>query len=66
MGALGVWNNYKKNPAKALADYKNALSLGYTKSIPEIYETAGLKFDFSQASLEDISKNLLDSINELN
>ena len=66
LGALGVWNNYKKNPQKALTDYKNALSLGYTKSIPEIYETAGLKFDFSQAALEDISKNLLNSINELN
>ncbi|WP_430402165.1 M3 family oligoendopeptidase [Fluviicola sp.] len=66
LGALGVWNNYKKNPAKALSDYKNALSLGYTKSIPEIYETAGLKFDFSQVALEDISKNLMDSINELN
>lgn len=66
LGALGVWNNYKKNPQKALEDYKNALSLGYTKSIPEIYETAGLKFDFSQSALEDISKNLLDSINELN
>lgn len=66
LGALGVWNNYKKNPQKALADYKNALSLGYTKSIPEIYETAGLKFDFSQSALEDISKNLLNSINELN
>ncbi|WP_300663413.1 M3 family oligoendopeptidase [Fluviicola sp.] len=66
LGALGVWNNYKKNPQKALTDYKNALSLGYTKSIPEIYETAGLKFDFSQSALEDISKNLLNSINELN
>lgn len=66
LGALGVWNNFKKDPAKALADYKNALSLGYTKSIPEIYETAGLKFDFSQAALEDISKNLMDSINALN
>jgi oligoendopeptidase F len=63
---LGVWSNYRKNPAKALTDYKNALALGYTKSIPEIYETAGLKFDFSQAALEDISKNLVDSINELN
>lgn len=66
LGALGVWNNFKKDPAKALADYKKALSLGYTKSIPEIYETAGLKFDFSQAALEDISKNLMDSINALN
>lgn len=66
LGALGVWNNFKKNPTKALTDYKNALSLGYTKSIPEIYETAGLKFDFSQAALEDISKNLVDSINALN
>ncbi|MNV16496.1 Peptidase family M3 [compost metagenome] len=66
LGALGVWNNYKKDAQKALTDYKNALSLGYTKSIPEIYETAGLKFDFSEVALAEIRNGLIDSINELN
>lgn len=47
LGAIAVWRNYKKDPAKALEQYKNALKLGYTRTIPEIYETAGIRFDFS-------------------
>ena len=47
LGAIAVWKNYKENPAEGLAAYKRALSLGYTVSIGEVYEAAGIKFDFS-------------------
>jgi oligoendopeptidase F len=58
IGALGIWKNYKENPQQALEQYKAALKLGYTKSIPKIYETAGLSFDFSSESIENLA-NLL-------
>jgi len=58
LGAIAVWRNYKTNPKKAVEDYKKALALGYTKSIPEIYETAGVKFDFSP----DYIKELMDFV----
>ena len=48
LGALAIWKNFKQDPAKEVKDYKQALSLGYTKSIPVFYETAGAKFDFSK------------------
>jgi oligoendopeptidase F len=54
LGAVAVWRNYKTNPAKAISDYKAALKLGYTKSIGEIYETAGIKFDFSPEYVKDL------------
>jgi oligoendopeptidase F len=47
LGAIAVWKNYKENPEKGLQQYLDALKLGYTKTITEIYETAGIKFDFS-------------------
>jgi oligoendopeptidase F len=47
LGALGVWKNYHENRPKALAAYKAGLSLGHTRSIPEVYAAAGVKFDFS-------------------
>ncbi|OKS85242.1 M3 family oligoendopeptidase [Mucilaginibacter polytrichastri] len=47
LGAIAVWKNYKENPEKGLQQYMDALKLGYTKTIKEIYETAGIKFDFS-------------------
>ena len=60
LGAIAVWRNYKRNPKKAVEDYKKALALGYTKSIPQIYEAAGVKFDFSP----DYIKELMDFVKE--
>jgi oligoendopeptidase F len=54
LGAIAVWRNYKQNKAKAVEDYKKALSLGYTKTIPEMYETAGVSFDFSAAYINEL------------
>ncbi len=54
LGAIAVWKNYKENPQQALAAYKNALALGYTTTIPEIYRTAGIRFDFSQAYIKEL------------
>ena len=45
LGAIGLWMQYKKNPQQALNNYINALSLGGTKTLPELYAAAGLKFD---------------------
>ncbi|MEO8067079.1 MAG: M3 family oligoendopeptidase [Flavobacteriales bacterium] len=45
LGAIGVWRNYKQNPVQAVEQYMNALKLGYTKPLPEIYAAAGVRFD---------------------
>ncbi|MBK6263513.1 M3 family oligoendopeptidase [Marivirga sp. S37H4] len=47
LGAIAVWRNFKQDPKSGLQSYMNALKLGYTHSIPEIYEAANIKFDFS-------------------
>ncbi len=47
LGAIGMWMQYRQNPQQALQNYINALSLGGTKTLPELYHTAGLRFDFS-------------------
>jgi oligoendopeptidase F len=56
LGAIAVWKNYKENPEKGLQQYLNALKLGYTKTIKEIYETAGIKFDFSAAYVKELAE----------
>ncbi len=55
LGAIAVWKNYKENPEKGLQQYLDALKLGYTKTITEIYETAGIKFDFSEKYVKDLA-----------
>jgi len=54
LGAIAVWKNYKENPKKGFAQYVEALKLGYTKPIKEIYKTAGVKFDFSAAYIKEL------------
>jgi oligoendopeptidase F len=54
LGALAVWRNYLNNKPKAIAQYKEALSLGYTKTISEIYKTAGIEFNFSESYIKEL------------
>lgn len=54
LGAIAVWKNYKESPEKGLQGYLNALKLGYTKSIPEVYQAAGIKFDFSPSYIREL------------
>ncbi|KQC00210.1 M3 family oligoendopeptidase [Pedobacter sp. Hv1] len=65
LGAIAVWKNYKENPSKALDQYLAALALGYTKPMNEIYETAGIKFDFSAAYIKELAEFVKDELNKL-
>jgi oligoendopeptidase F len=47
LGAIGLWQQYKKNPETAINNYITALDLGGTRTLPELFRAAGLKFDFS-------------------
>jgi oligoendopeptidase F len=52
LGAIGMWMQYKQNPAQAINHYCNALSLGGTRTLPELFNAAGLTFDFSPAKIK--------------
>lgn len=53
LGALAIWKNYRKDPKKGLNQYLEALKLGYTQPIPDIYSTAGIRFDFSEKYMKE-------------
>ena len=59
LGAIGMWMQYQQNPSAALENYMNALALGGTKTLPELYQTAGIEFNFSP----NYVKNLMDFTN---
>jgi len=54
LGAIAIWKNYKEKPEQALKQYKEALALGYTKTIHEIYTTAGIEFNFGEDYVKDL------------
>jgi oligoendopeptidase F len=65
LGAIAVWKNYKEDPQKGLEGYINALKLGYTKNIPEIYRAANIHFDFSSDYIQELMTFVQDEINKL-
>ena len=54
LGAIAVWRNYKTNREKAIQQYMDALKSGYTISIPDVYKTAGIQFDFSEKYIREL------------
>lgn len=54
LGALQVWANSKRDKAKALRDYKTALALGGSRPLPELFATAGCRFQFDAATIRPL------------
>ncbi len=54
LGAIAVWRNYRNNPQQGLNNYMDALSLGNMKTIPEVYQAAHIKFDFSREYIKEL------------
>lgn len=47
LGAIGMWKQFHEKPEAALDNYITALSLGGTRTLGELYEAAGIRFDLS-------------------
>ena len=65
LGAIQVWRNALRDPAKALARYRAALALGGTAALPELYRTAGARFAFDAATLSEAVALVERTIGEL-
>ena len=65
LGAIAVWKNYKNDPETGLSKYMDALKLGYTKTIKEIYETAGIEFNFSATYVKELADFIKSELQKL-
>ncbi len=65
LGALAVYRNYRRNDKNAIEDYKKFLKLGYSKSIDNLYEAAGIKFDFSESYINDLVEFIQEELEQL-
>ena len=66
LGAIGMWMQFKNNQQSALDNYCTALSLGGTQTLPDLYKTAGLQFDFSPAQIKGLMEFVKEEMNNLN
>ncbi|MGN6293658.1 MAG: M3 family oligoendopeptidase [Chitinophagaceae bacterium] len=56
LGAIGLWQQFKENPDKAINNYITALQLGGTRTLPELFKAAGLNFNFSPGHISGLMK----------
>ena len=63
-GALGIWSSYRKDQRDAIEAYKGALSLGATRSLPELFQAAGLNWGFGPPELKGFAQDLRRAISE--
>lgn len=65
LGAVAMWRNYRRDPAACMDQYLNALAMGYSRPIPEVYAAAGISFDFSEQYIKELMEFLLAEIARL-
>jgi oligoendopeptidase F len=54
LGAIGLWKQYKQNPETAINNYINALHMGGTQTLPELFKAAGVEFNFSPEYISEL------------
>lgn len=62
LGALQVWMNSRVDYAQAVAEYRRGLALGGSRPLPELFAAAGLKFDFTEATLRPLIDAVMEEV----
>jgi len=65
LGALQVWLNYKKNKKSSIAALKRAFGLGGSRPLPELFEAADIRFDFSKETVEPLGRLVREELRKL-
>ena len=56
LGALQIWRNALQDQRAAIRQYRAALALGGTRSLSELYHTAGARLTFDRASVAGLAR----------
>jgi len=66
LGAIGLWQQYKQNPSLAIGNYIKALHFGGMKTLPELFQAAGLPFDLSPEYIRNLMQFVKEELDQLN
>ena len=66
LGALQLWRTQRKDSAKALSDYSNAMALGNTKTLPELFSAANIELGFGKEHVGSLISEVKNAMAELN
>jgi oligoendopeptidase F len=65
VGALQIWRNSLRDPAQAVARYREALALGAVRSLPEMYRAAGARLTFDPALIGELVQLVEEQIDRI-
>jgi oligoendopeptidase F len=65
LGAMQVWRSALHDQNAAVKAYRQALSLGSTAALPDLYHAAGIKFTFDARTLEEVVRLAEETIQQL-
>jgi oligoendopeptidase F len=65
LGAVQVWRNARQNQAGAVARYRQALALGGTAPLPQLFTAAGARLAFDTATLGEAVTLIEQTMEEL-
>jgi oligoendopeptidase F len=63
LGALQIWRNSLKDRSEAVRKYRQALSLGATRSLPQLLEAAGARLIFDPKGMGELMSLVEEQIN---
>jgi oligoendopeptidase F len=65
LGAVQIWRNALNDQSGAVQNYRKALQLGCTVSLPDLFKTAGAKLAFDSKTLGEAVELMEKKISEL-
>jgi len=66
LGALQVWANSKRDKAGALRAYQQALALGGSRPLPELFGAAGCRLEFTAQTIKPLVELVRAELGKLN
>lgn len=66
LGALQVWANSKRDHAGALRSYQEALALGGSRPLPELFRAAGCRLEFTAQTIKPLVQLVRTELAKLN
>ena len=65
LGALQVWRNSLRDPKEAVRKYREALALGATKPLPELFKAAGARMIFDAPGMKELVSVVEEQLDKL-
>ena len=65
LGALQLWVQFREKPQETLENYRRALALGGSRPLPQLFQAANIKFDFSEATLRPLMQAISEELDRL-